>query len=81
LRLRLKENFDRFKILFFKFTRRIRMADFKRYALAFAGLVPDQIGLYQVKLTIPVATPPGIDLPVLLRQAGSDSNTAFVAVQ
>ena len=48
---------------------------------AFAGLVPDQIGLYQVKLTIPVATPPGIDLPVLLRQAGGDSNTAFVAVQ
>jgi uncharacterized protein (TIGR03437 family) len=48
---------------------------------AFAGLVPGEIGLYQVKLTIPVATPPGIDLPVLLRQAGGDSNTAFVAVQ
>jgi len=47
----------------------------------FAGLVPTEIALYQVKLTIPEATPPGIDLPVLLRQAGGDSNTAFVAVQ
>src|SRR5262249_42838546 len=47
----------------------------------FAGRVPAEIGLYQVKLTIPLATPPGIDLPVLLRQASGDSNTAFVAVQ
>jgi uncharacterized protein (TIGR03437 family) len=53
---------------------------------SFAGLVPvsglaAEVGLYQVDVTIPLATPPGIDLPLLLRQSGGDSNTVFVAVQ
>jgi uncharacterized protein (TIGR03437 family) len=46
----------------------------------FAGLAGD-IGLYMVTITAPAATPPGIDLPLTLRQAGVDSNTVFVAVQ
>ena len=46
-----------------------------------AILTPALIGLYQVDLSIPVATPPGIDLPLLLRQPGGDSNTVFVAIQ
>jgi uncharacterized protein (TIGR03437 family) len=48
---------------------------------AFAGPTPGFVGLYQVNLPVPVATPPGIDLPLLLRQAGGDSNTVFVAIQ
>jgi len=40
-----------------------------------------EVGLYQVDVTIPLGMPPGIDLPVSLRQAGGDSNTVFVAVQ
>jgi uncharacterized protein (TIGR03437 family) len=47
----------------------------------FAGLVPGYIGLYQVALPVPLATPPGIDLPLFLRQPGGDSNTVFIAVQ
>jgi uncharacterized protein (TIGR03437 family) len=47
----------------------------------FAGLTPAFIGLYQVDLAVPVATPPGIDVPLLLRQPGGDSNTVFVAIQ
>jgi uncharacterized protein (TIGR03437 family) len=47
----------------------------------FAGLTPGYIGLYQVDLLVPVATPPGIDVPLLLRQPESDSNTVFVAIQ
>jgi uncharacterized protein (TIGR03437 family) len=47
----------------------------------FAGLTPGYIGLYQVDLAVPPATPPGIDVPLLLRQPGSDSNTVFVAIQ
>jgi len=47
----------------------------------FAGLTPGFIGLYQVDLLVPPATPPGIDLPLLLRQPGGDSNTVFVAIQ
>jgi uncharacterized protein (TIGR03437 family) len=47
----------------------------------FAGQVPGYIGLYQVALPVPLATPPGIDLPMFLRQPGGDSNTVFIAVQ
>jgi uncharacterized protein (TIGR03437 family) len=47
----------------------------------YAGPTPTFIGLYQVSLPVPPATPPGIDLPLLLRQPGSDSNTVFVAIQ
>jgi len=47
----------------------------------FAGLSPPEVGLYKITVTIPMATPPGIDLPLLLRQAGGDSNTVFVAIQ
>jgi uncharacterized protein (TIGR03437 family) len=46
-----------------------------------AVLTPAFIGLYQVDLPIPAATPPGIDLPLLLRQPDGDSNTVFVAIQ
>jgi len=47
----------------------------------FAGLTPGFIGLYQVNLPVPAATPPGLDLPLLLRQFERDSNIVFVAVQ
>ena len=47
----------------------------------YAGPIPGYIGLYQVALPVPSEIPPGIDLPLLLRQPGSDSNIVFVAVQ
>ncbi len=50
-------------------------------AASFAGLSPGIVGLYQVNLTVPVGTAPGIDLPLLLRESERDSNTVFVAVQ
>ena len=48
---------------------------------SFAGLTPGFIGLYQVDLPIPTTTPPGVAVPLFLRQSGGDSNTVFVAVQ
>jgi uncharacterized protein (TIGR03437 family) len=48
---------------------------------AFAGATPGFVGLYQVNLPVPAATPPGIDLPLFVRQPGGDSNTVFVAIQ
>jgi len=48
---------------------------------SFAGLTPGFVGLYQVNLPIPAATPPGLDLPVLLRQAGVVGNTVSLSVQ
>ena len=47
----------------------------------FAGLSPGIIGLYQVNLGVPLGMAPGIELPLLLRQFGRDSNTVFVAIQ
>ena len=48
---------------------------------AFAGLTPGLIGLYQVNLLLPVAMPPGLQLPLYLKQADAISNTVNVAVQ
>src|SRR5262249_50871431 len=35
---------------------------------SFAGLAPGLSGVYQINVTIPGDTPPGLDLPLLLRQ-------------
>jgi uncharacterized protein (TIGR03437 family) len=47
----------------------------------FAGLSVGLIGVYQVNVTIPVNTPPGLDLPLLLRQGSVDGNTVNLSVQ
>ena len=47
----------------------------------FAGLTAGFIGLYQVNLPIPAGTPPGLDLPLLLRQGGQDGNVVYISVQ
>ncbi|MGH9719917.1 MAG: hypothetical protein ACRD8O_06865, partial [Bryobacteraceae bacterium] len=48
---------------------------------AFAGLAPGFVGLYQVNVPIPADTPPGLNLPLLLRQNGADSNAVVLALQ
>jgi uncharacterized protein (TIGR03437 family) len=48
---------------------------------AFAGLTPGLIGLYQVNVLLPTATPPGLYLPIYLKQASAVSNTVTVALQ
>lgn len=48
---------------------------------AFAGLTPGFIGLYQVNVPVPLSTPPGLDLPLQLRQGAVASNTVSVSVQ
>jgi uncharacterized protein (TIGR03437 family) len=48
---------------------------------AFAGLAPGTIGEYQVNVTIPANTPPGLAVPLALQQGGQLSNTVLVAVQ
>lgn len=48
---------------------------------AFAGLTPGAIGLYQANVQIPVALPPGLSLPLFLKQGTSLSNTVRVAIQ
>jgi uncharacterized protein (TIGR03437 family) len=48
---------------------------------AFAGLTPGFVGLYQVNVVLPVTLPPGLGLPLYLKQAGAVSNALSVAVQ
>ncbi len=47
----------------------------------FAGLTPNFIGLYQVNVMLPVSMPPGLDLPLSLRQGGAVSLPVDVSVQ
>jgi len=49
--------------------------------VSFAGLTPGFVGLYQVNVTIPVGTAPGVAQPFSIRQANSTSNTVEIAIQ
>jgi uncharacterized protein (TIGR03437 family) len=49
--------------------------------VSFAGLAPGFIGLYQVNVTIPAGTPPGLGIPLALKVGGQQSNSALVALQ
>jgi uncharacterized protein (TIGR03437 family) len=48
---------------------------------AFAGLTPGFIGLYQANIAIPSSLPPGLTLPLYLKQGGAMSNIVTVAIQ
>ena len=50
-------------------------------ATAFAGLTPGFIGLYQANVVIPANLPPGLSLPLYLKQGTATSNTVLVAIQ
>ncbi len=47
----------------------------------FAGLAPGYIGLYQVNVPIPAATPPGLGVSLTLKEGGQVSNTVAIALQ
>jgi uncharacterized protein (TIGR03437 family) len=47
----------------------------------FAGLAPGYVGLYQVNVPIPTATPPGLGVSLTLKEGGQLSNTVAVALQ
>jgi uncharacterized protein (TIGR03437 family) len=47
----------------------------------FAGLAPGYVGLYQVNVPIPAATPPGLGVSLTLKEGGQMSNTVAVALQ
>jgi uncharacterized protein (TIGR03437 family) len=48
---------------------------------AFAGLTPGTVGLYQVNVALPATTPPGLALPLYLKQGNASSAPVTVAVQ
>lgn len=49
--------------------------------VAYAGLTPGIVGLYQANALIPSDLPPALDYRLVLRQATTDSNAVNVAVQ
>ncbi len=48
---------------------------------AFAGLTPGALGLYQVNVTVPPTLPPGLLLPLYLKQGAAVGAPVSVAVQ
>jgi uncharacterized protein (TIGR03437 family) len=48
---------------------------------SFAGLTPGALGLYQVNVVVPPALPPGLSLPLYLKQGAASSLPVTVAVQ
>jgi uncharacterized protein (TIGR03437 family) len=48
---------------------------------AYAGIAPGAPGEYQVNVVIPGTTPPGVNLPIALKQGGILSNTVAVTLQ
>ncbi|HXB70741.1 MAG TPA: Ig-like domain-containing protein [Candidatus Acidoferrales bacterium] len=48
---------------------------------AFAGLTPGYIGLYQVNVIVPAATPPGLGIFLTLKQGEQLSNSLVLALQ
>jgi uncharacterized protein (TIGR03437 family) len=40
----------------------------------YAGLVPDQVGLYQINAYVPFGVPPGPDVPLVVKQGGSSTS-------
>jgi uncharacterized protein (TIGR03437 family) len=49
--------------------------------VSFAGLAPGFVGLYQVNIPIPAATPPGSGILLTLKQGGQVSNAVEIALQ
>jgi uncharacterized protein (TIGR03437 family) len=49
--------------------------------VAFAGLAPGFIGLYQLNLQIPANMPPGLDVTLSVQQGGVASNPVTISVQ
>jgi uncharacterized protein (TIGR03437 family) len=47
----------------------------------FAGLAPGFIGLYQVNVVLPASMPPGLSIPLYLKQGGQASNQVLVSIQ
>jgi uncharacterized protein (TIGR03437 family) len=47
----------------------------------FAGLAPGFPGLYQINVRIPATTPPGLGLPLTLKQGQQASNSVPVSIQ
>src|ERR1039458_4339112 len=48
---------------------------------SFAGLVPGFTGLYQVNVTVPASTPPGVAIPLIVKVGGVQSDSIVVSVQ
>jgi len=47
----------------------------------FAGLTPGVMGLYQANVVLPETLPPGLSLPLYLKQGSSTSSVVNIAVQ
>jgi uncharacterized protein (TIGR03437 family) len=47
----------------------------------FSGLVPDDVGLYQINVQVPAGAASGVAEPLIVSIGGVTSNTATIAIQ
>jgi uncharacterized protein (TIGR03437 family) len=51
-----------------------------KLSVNFAGMVPDQVGLYRINLGVPRGVPLGLDVPLAIRQGGFSTQVAVRVV-
>ncbi len=39
--------------------------------VSYAGLVPDEVGVYQINATVPTGAPQGLSIPLMINQGGA----------
>jgi len=49
--------------------------------VAYAGLVPGSVGLYQINATVPGRVPTGLDIPLVINQGGSSTTLSLRVVK
>jgi len=42
-------------------------------AISYAGLVPDEVGVYQINATVPLKVPQGLSIPLMINQGGNST--------
>jgi uncharacterized protein (TIGR03437 family) len=47
----------------------------------YAGLVPGEVGVYQVNASVPSNVPQGMDIPLVVSQAGSSTTLSVRVVK
>jgi uncharacterized protein (TIGR03437 family) len=43
-------------------------------SVSYAGLVPGEVGVYQINVTVPSGVPQGLSVPLVINQAGISSS-------
>ena len=49
--------------------------------MSYAGLAPDEVGVYQINATVPFGVPTGLAVPLVISQGGASTTLNVRVVQ